>query len=1253
MNNSIYKKMHRFYPVSKTLRFELKPIGKTRENIEKEKLIETDEKRHKDFKKVKKYCDEVHKDFIEKTLKNVNLENLDKYYKLFNVENRNDEQKKEFSELQESLRKEIADAFKNAKYSELLKADMIKKHLKEMYKNDIEKSSEIQQFEKFTTYFVGYNTNRENMYSGEEKSTAISYRLINENLPTFIKNMKIYKKIKDSIPEDLNNLYKELEAYMQVNNIDEMFELDYYNDVLTQKGIEVYNLVISGKSEDDNKKIQGINEYINLYNQKNKTKLPKLTELYKQILSDREKTSFLFDVLENDEILVTEIEDYIKEFEQHIDGFKNLIEHITDYDINKIYLNNDKTITDISQALYGEYGIITKKIEEKYDLEYTGKTKRDSEKYLEERKKSLKSEKVFSIGYIQDLIEGEKDLCEYFKNYLTDKKIPVLDEKGKAKLDDKGNSIEISILEAINNDITEFSSIKNKYLTDKKELIKSDSDIEKIKDLLDSLKYIQEFAKILIPKDNTVDMDALFYNELREHYSVFGKLIALYNKTRNYLTQKPFSKEKFKINFNCPTFLNGWDINKEKNNLGVILLKDNKYYLGVMNPYCKKSFEKICENSIQSKNYRKMEYKLFPGPNKMLPKISLKAKNYRESHYVPQELMDKYDAGFHKKGEYFDIDFCRELIDFFKKVIKEDEYWGKQNIEFSDTSTYNDISEFYREVEERLYTINYKNYDEDYINELVDRGDLYLFEIYNKDFSEYSKGRKNLHTLYWEAVFDERNLANVVYKLNGEAEVFFREKSLERKITHRKNEAIKNKNPDNPKKTSIFNYDLIKNKRYTEDKFLFHVPITLNFKNQKLNNINEFVNRELKNSDDVHVIGIDRGERNLIYICVIDKNGKIVKGGQIPLNQIINEYNGTKLKTDYHKLLDKKEKERDEARKSWKTIDNIKELKEGYISQVVHVIVELMRKYNAIVVLEDLNFGFKNSRIKVEKQVYQKFEKMLIDKLNYLVFKDEQWCDDGGVLNAYQLTNKFESFKKMGKQSGVLFYIPAWNTSKIDPTTGFVNLFYVKYESVDKTKEFIRKFADIRFNENEDYFEFVVDDYSKFTDRLNNSKKDWIICTYKDRIETFRNPEKNNQWDNRVIKLSDEFKKLFEQYNVDLNNIKESILEKNDTKLFIEFMRLFKLTVQMRNSITNGEEDYLISPVKNKYNEFFDTREGDERLPLDADANGAYNIARKGLMLIEQIKKTADDKLGKIKYDISNKEWLSYAQNKDNLEWKK
>ena len=75
------------------------------------------------------------------------------------------------------------------------------------------------------------------------------------------------------------------------------------------------------------------------------------------------------------------------------------------------------------------------------------------------------------------------------------------------------------------------------------------------------------------------------------------------------------------------------------------------------------------------------------------------------------------------------------------------------------------------------------------------------------------------------------------------------------------------------------------------------------------------------------------------------------------------------------------------------------------------MIAELMVKYNAIVVMEDLNSGFKRGRFKVEKQVYQKFEKMLINKLNYLVLKNKNNTEWGGIYRALQLTNKFVSFK--------------------------------------------------------------------------------------------------------------------------------------------------------------------------------------------------------------------------------------------------
>ena len=45
------------YPISKTLRFELKPIGKTLENIEKNGILQKDLQRAQSYKEVKNIID--------------------------------------------------------------------------------------------------------------------------------------------------------------------------------------------------------------------------------------------------------------------------------------------------------------------------------------------------------------------------------------------------------------------------------------------------------------------------------------------------------------------------------------------------------------------------------------------------------------------------------------------------------------------------------------------------------------------------------------------------------------------------------------------------------------------------------------------------------------------------------------------------------------------------------------------------------------------------------------------------------------------------------------------------------------------------------------------------------------------------------------------------------------------------------------------------------------------------------------------
>lgn len=1265
-----YEDFTGLYQISKTLRFEARPIGKTYENILKNGLIDRDEHRSRSYVQIKKLIDEYHKAFIDNALEDGCLcketsngsDMLNEYFELYLRNSKSDSEQKRLEKLQEQMRKEIVKRLSSQPgYKHLFKQELIQAYKIEGSKDKSEadlikfvKGSKqeriasltkeeaidlINEFRGFTTYFNGFHENRANLYSEEAKSTAIAYRLINENLPKFIDNIIAFRKIIEipEMQEAMRTLCKEMEPYLNVKEISEMFIIDYYDILLTQKQIDVYNAIIGGRVDETcDTHIKGINQYVNLYNQQHKeTKLPKLKVLYKQILSDRNAISWLPEEFHNDKEVLEAIKDCYARLSENILGekiLKSLLTSLEDYDLNGIYIPNDQQLTDISQRIFGNWSEIQNAILGNIK-EATPKKKKESDESYSERLNTLyKKQNSFSIHYINECLsaQGEEDgktIQSYFANC---------------------GAIDTPTMQRENL----FSYISNMYTDAKRVLdgnfsngLAQDKEaVEKIKNLLDSIKEMQHFIKPLLGSGKETDKDERFSAEFDSIWRELDTITPLYNMVRNYMTRKPYSQEKIKLNFDNPQLLGGWDANKEQDYSSIILRRGVNYYLAIMDKDSRNLLGKAMPSAGEC--YEKMVYKLLPGANKMLPKVFF-SKSRKEEFAPSQQIEDIRDNGSYKKGSNFNIEDCHQLIDFYKQSILKHEDWSKFGFQFSPTSSYQDINEFFNEVEQQGYGISFTKVSIEFIDKLVDEGKLYLFQIYNKDFSEYSKGTPNMHTLYWRVLFDEKNLADVIYKLNGQSELFYRKKSLERnEPTHRAHEPIKNKNKNNPKSESVFDYDLIKDKRYTLDKFMLHIPITMNFKCPDRINLNNQVKEYLQEAEDTHVIGIDRGERHLLYLVVIDRYGNIKE--QFSLNDIVNEYNGIKYQTDYHAQLDTKEKERKEARKSWQTIESIKELKEGYLSQVIHKITQLMIKYHAIVVLEDLNRGFMRGRQKVEKEVYRKFEKMLIDKLNYLVDKRADPEAAGGLMRAYQLTSKFESFEKLGKQSGFLFYVPAWNTSKIDPVTGFVNLFDTHYKSIDSAKKFFSSFDSIRYEAEKGWFEFRFD-YRNFGTKADGTRTVWTLCTRGSRIETFRNPDKNSQWDNQEIDLTSAIKSHLESYGINLSsNLKDGICSQSDKRFFEGMLYYLKLTLQMRNSITGTNVDYLVSPVSDENGNYFDSRTSGEILPQNADANGAYNIARKGLMLIDQIKQS-DDVTG-LKFDLSNKNWLKFAQEKPYLD---
>ena len=797
-------------------------------------------------------------------------------------------------------------------------------------------------------------------------------------------------------------------------------------------------------------------------------------------------------------------------------------------------------------------------------------------------------------------------------------------------------------------------------------------DVAVIKAALDAILDILHFVKPLHAGEG-LDRDEAFYGAFDPLYAALDGFVPLYNTVRNYLTKKIGETKCLKLMFENPKFAEGWDQNREQACTCALFLRDGFYYLGVMDPKKKTDFSKLSGPEMPG-CYRKMVYKQIPSAAQYFSIKQIKPQN------PPQFVLDWMSKGFDKKTlsrEQLSKLISYVIEDFIPHYPKLQDKNGNPvySFSFKPAGEYASWKEFIDHIDSMgLYRISYEFISRDVIDRLVDEGKLCLFLLWNKDFSKASTGRPNLHTQYWNAVFAPENLRDVVFKLNGEAELFYRPKSVKEPFRHRVGEKMVNRRgadgslvpesvhgelfrhfngssePLSPEAESWLasgnlvvkdvSHEIVKDRRFAEEKFSFHVPLTINFKQPDAPaRFNDQVREFLRAKPDMNVIGIDRGERNLIYLTLVDRTGAILE--QRSFNAVSRtRSDGVEVSTDYQAKLVQAEKDRAEARASWSEIGAIKDLKEGYISAVVHEIARMMVERNAIVVLEDLSSGFKRGRARRERQVYQKFEKALIDKLNYLVFKDRGMSEPGGTLRGYQLTDTFESFERIGRQTGFLFYVPAGYTSKIDPTTGFTNLFNTKKcTSTSGVRDFFSAFDSIRWDAARRTFAFAFD-YRNFRTSQESRRTKWTVYSASRRLVFDKDARAEKEIDPTAILLA--ALKARGVAVADGFDLKALLLATEPSKANAGFFRdvfyAFDRTLQMRNS--RAGEDYIESPVLNGRGEFFDSRKADATLPRDADANGAYHIALKGLQLLEE-----NIAQGNPDLKIEHKDWFRFAQD--------
>lgn len=1315
--NSVFSNFTNLYSISKTLRFELVPTKTTEANIENQNIFAKDKTRKANYKVMKALFDFLHRDFIAQSLTNVEIDFEDFYTLYSQTFLKTREKRKESPKDWENAQKEMDKKMLEYRKLIVAQFDLygnnfagnFNRILQERYKKDVLKEKgikclteagilevlpeyiaslkpEIQtkifntltkldpndteewdlqrvnvcvfSFKGFYTYFGPFNQTRENMYKSDGTATAIATRLIDENLIRFCDNIIEKNKLKEQV-----------QGY---DRYDCLFEVSSYNEYLSQVGIDLYN---GTKDSHDNDEISihslksAISkENISIKNKSGKVIKSGFKDLYKVMLNERERFITQYD---EKSILDDVIRVFGSKANQELPKIQNLLVDIESKVLDKIWLKNT-ALSELSARYCGgnNWDIIAKAIKNlgagkidrgEYKLDKFIQLSTVKEAFdklglgeLELPKKSNKNKEtvltptiakaIFKSVLFEVELQGLEDSTDLWSVFLKLLKNDWNKQYSNYLSYDRIVTKEILPLQKYT-PLQETSYDIEGVKQTQANLIKKYAD--SILNLWSSVKFFHIETKNKSEYEK-YEHSVEFYAPIQDFLNNF-EAFGYYNDLRNYSTKKPFNIDKFKLNFENSTLMGGWDVNKETDNTCIIIKNGLKYELIVMDKKtkgCNKLFEKTTNNSIYTPDDNgllKMDYKLLPGPNKMLPKVAF-AKSNIEFFNPSDEVLRVYETGTFKK-EKLVLQDLKIMIKFWKKVLTTHLEWKEFGWKFQ--ADYSDISQFYNDVAQQGYKLKFTPINSQVLEQLELEHKIYRFQIKNKDWNQFAKksdSSKNQQTLYWEALFAPTNFAtHPIFKLNGEGEVFKREKSIEAKRAKdsSQKDIFKGKSST----------QVIQNERYTKDKLLMHIPITINFSSQNITKFNDFMAGELEGDKNLNYIGVDRGENNLLYVVLVNSNGEILVQKDLNCVGVKNAHGD---KQNYHDLLDQKQSQRADAKETWSTIQNIKELKAGYLSLVVYELCKMAVENNALIILENLNYGFKKGRTaKFEKSVYQKFEVALAKKLQYLNFKGEENGKLGSTLNGLQLCPSIDIARiDKSDQWGIINYVPAAYTSKICPLTGWHQHIYLKdgnYRSkfeLDSGEKDNTSPITIGWNKayqcyTFEYIEFIKDKDSKNT--IDN--KQWKLYAHKDLVRV--------TYENRVSKIhsgfdiQDGLSKLLAFTNG--QDINSKISESFSDKEFAQLAFYFKLISNIRNKLPTGRINEKGTEIKldviqsaclctppncvmfNSKKDFtpifFDSRKSKDQanhlnlkvynnicpLPTDGDANGAFHIAKLGI----------------------------------------
>lgn len=1216
------------FKMPKTLSLELVPLPQTAEKLKMYHKIENDVELHDKVERAKSLLDEFHLAFINESLaeikRNVSWNNLFDALYTADTSDESDEAKKN---ARSAAIKAILAIFRGMPDYEYINTPtpsrMLQEKLIPLYPD--EPALRIQ-----AEYLKPFHINRQILY-GSKKGSIIS-RLVYDNMYLYVNNAKAWTKLKETCPDNADEILTHLEGEDITENLEALFTADGYARCLTQRGVEVYNTVLNGFTDANGIYHYGILKYISLLKKDEKTgslfkskEWPTFNKLQKILLQDAsaESLSFIPKQFASDDEMFKAIYDFCDRMKEQ--AVLGNIEEALD-DIRQGYITGEDitifkdALSKVSNAVYGRWDTIDETLE-MYVNEGFAK-KKDA--------KAFKKDKTITIAKVQEIMDKygyEGDILRFW--YKQNPRIDVTNLETAAKM-----------LK---------SNLEGAEIKDKKELLPDiESAFSKLSQTVSTLMLLLGGKKSR-KKEMVFENDAFRF--IAEPLTMLSENCHfLFCTSRSWCTRKPYSTAKIEMSFGFPSFGQGFAESVIPKKGCMIFRREREYFFGILNSANKPSPDDLYVNVDKtSKTYSLFSYSLRAMS---ITRIIFAASN--AELFAPIGLDDEMREGYEKKRYREDPVFLKRLINLTMDALRLYPSWAKIAWDLGKAEDYDSWKKFSDKVSEQAVTVEMHQCNEKTLMKMVDDGSMFLFKITSHGMKKYEKGlptKDKMSEYFIRAIENVSKEDETEVALLNNCSVYYRPASIVSPFVHRKGDILVDKKDrsgvpipgriykelfrfythgeknydalsaearayirDGRLITKRAGFDIIKDRRFTLDKYLLHIPVVVNSDagfdlasdadhTAALETVNDEAYAMYEKSG--RVIGITRGANHLVCYCVIDRDGYVIEEGNFDVIGEKDDKGAIKRSMNYRVKLEQLNAERQARAKTWQERGDIAGIQDGYLKSVVREIIELSEKHKALIAVEDMSYDKSTKSISsiLEAVSYRKFIAELLDSFScYVPDKTNM-----GVIRQYTVGNR--SVKDNVGQNGRVVFVKAVRLQNTDPVTGFCNLFRsLHLEKKDDLLKFFRTFKTIEAGDDSVTLQFRYSDFG--LKDLRGMNDEWTLRISGKRFAFEIDP--NDKRNRRMLVVHHPANEMIAIAGDGKKNVRAAVTDDSVTVEDLRKMRdalMLGLRTRLVGKIGNESFDVFVSSACDKDGNTFvsGTVKG---YPTSTDTVLAYNIAK-------------------------------------------